>query len=366
MIATVYKIQSNLHKKRCYIGVTSRPHEKRWYEHKRELLTDRHHNQKLQRYYNKYGDRFDYEVVEQIEVENDTEMLNLEIKYIEEYNSFEEGFNLTTGGMGATGWINPNRKYSDEIVLMLLKLDFFKIYDLKLLEQDFGVGRHESRNIMNRKSYKFIKMSFDSYEDYENHKNLAERYRYPDLGDKINYLYNYMKNSNELEIPRNVRAILRPEGLVGSYLKDDYEYKEKIQWILETVEKNKELVIERKSDECHLVLSELYKCNNSTIVAKKLNMLPEKVNQIKNGRIYPKFHKELREKVKSLPQHKEGRFYEITKERLIYTILTSESFKDAAKKLGVKHHNIANWCKIHELPTSYINFTSLAIKELQN
>lgn len=51
----IYKIQSIINPDRIYIG-SAKDIDKRWREHKRDLLMNRHKSQKLQRHYNKYGE----------------------------------------------------------------------------------------------------------------------------------------------------------------------------------------------------------------------------------------------------------------------------------------------------------------------
>ena len=54
MISGVYKITSLVKPDRCYIG-SSQDIYKRWERHLVELQKNKHHCQKLQRHFNKYG-----------------------------------------------------------------------------------------------------------------------------------------------------------------------------------------------------------------------------------------------------------------------------------------------------------------------
>ena len=76
MKGTIYKIESKVNGK-VYIGMTTRNIEIRWYEHKTELIRNKHHNIKLQRHYNKYGDVFNYSIIEELEFE-DEEIFSVE------------------------------------------------------------------------------------------------------------------------------------------------------------------------------------------------------------------------------------------------------------------------------------------------
>lgn len=53
-ISGIYKIQSVKKPNRCYIG-SSMSVGRRWNEHLRDLIANRHHNHKLQNHFNKYG-----------------------------------------------------------------------------------------------------------------------------------------------------------------------------------------------------------------------------------------------------------------------------------------------------------------------
>jgi group I intron endonuclease len=53
--SAIYKIQSKVHPDRFYIGSTSNIGE-RWYNHLKELKSNKHQNPKLQYHFNKYGE----------------------------------------------------------------------------------------------------------------------------------------------------------------------------------------------------------------------------------------------------------------------------------------------------------------------
>lgn len=78
-----------------YIG-QSKNLKKRQQTHMSELKNNRHFNSYLQKAYNKYGkEQFQWEVLEYCNIGNLNER---EIYWINYYNSFKEGFNMTEGG----------------------------------------------------------------------------------------------------------------------------------------------------------------------------------------------------------------------------------------------------------------------------
>mgnify|MGYP004677067473 CR=1 FL=1 len=87
-----------------YIGQTYENFYRRWTYHKWNLNNNRHNNAFLQNAWNKYGcENFIFYIIESFDIsEKDKirkENLNmLEKRYIEKYDTFNNGFNLTTGG----------------------------------------------------------------------------------------------------------------------------------------------------------------------------------------------------------------------------------------------------------------------------
>ena len=84
-----------------YVGL-SVDIEKRWKRHKYELKNNSHHNEYLQRTWNKYGKGcFNFEIIELC----DSSLLNKrEIFWINYYNSYKDGYNSTSGGEGRSGY----------------------------------------------------------------------------------------------------------------------------------------------------------------------------------------------------------------------------------------------------------------------
>lgn len=94
----IYHIINSVNGKR-YVGKTSNA-EKRLKTHFHLLEKGNHHSPKLQQAYNKYGkDSFTYEITE-VEVEDEEGLSLLEMKEIDLYNSYYQGYNCTLGGEG--------------------------------------------------------------------------------------------------------------------------------------------------------------------------------------------------------------------------------------------------------------------------
>lgn len=94
----IYQIINKINQKR-YIGQTI-DIDARKYHHFNDLKNGQHHSIKLQRAYNKYGeDNFNF-IWDTYEVKNEQELLILEQKMIEKYDSYLNGYNETWGGEG--------------------------------------------------------------------------------------------------------------------------------------------------------------------------------------------------------------------------------------------------------------------------
>ena len=82
-----------------YVGQTTN-FSRRRSEHLLKLKENRHPNLKLQNAYNKYGeDNFIFQKITYDDISK-KELDEQEIYYINKFNSFEQGYNLTTGGTG--------------------------------------------------------------------------------------------------------------------------------------------------------------------------------------------------------------------------------------------------------------------------
>lgn len=107
----IYKITNILNNK-CYIG-QSIDIETRWLQHIYESKTLRH-KYKIYLAINKYGiENFNFEVLEECPLDN--KMLDdREVYWIEFYDSFNEGYNMTRGGQGEGNW-----KYDPDLIRKL-------------------------------------------------------------------------------------------------------------------------------------------------------------------------------------------------------------------------------------------------------
>ena len=352
MKGTIYKIKSKVNGK-VYIGMTTRNIEIRWYEHKTELIRNKHHNIKLQRHYNKYGDVFNYSIIEELEFE-DEGILEIELDYIKKFNSVKNGFNISEGGKGCLGYIGKNRKISNQEAQYIKNISFFKIYEYSKLAKKFNCSNRNIINIVEDKNYKDIKINFNDYDEYKWYEEEAKYYRFKEYGDKINKLYNYyINNKNNYEVPRKIRKIIRPESIKNSLLKDDYEYKDKCSYILNRVKRDRQRKELMKQKECEEVLLALLEYNNYEKASLVTDVNIDKVRNIKNGQIYGNYCKKLRERCQKLklfkdipPDKKEFEEY-----------ILNHTYTEAIEKYGVSRPTIKRWIEFFDIykPLEYVD-----------
>lgn len=98
MIGYIYSIINNKTKER-YVGQTI-DLERRKKEHFKDLESNKHLNKKLQSAWNKYGkNNFSFEY-QKYDLANKDELNILEKAFIQQYDSYYNGYNLTLGGDG--------------------------------------------------------------------------------------------------------------------------------------------------------------------------------------------------------------------------------------------------------------------------
>ena len=105
MLGYIYKITNQINQK-CYIGQTIQSVQTRWTKHINSIGTEKEYA--IHKAIKKYGiNNFIFEIIEQC----DANLLNeKEIYWINYYNSYENGYNLTRGGQG-------NRKYNYDLII---------------------------------------------------------------------------------------------------------------------------------------------------------------------------------------------------------------------------------------------------------
>ena len=131
----IYKITIN---DIVYIGKDFRIDlNKRLKAHLNLLKKDSHYNRYMQNMFNKYK-LYNYEILESGDFSKE-KLSELEIKYIQEFDSFNSGFNFTTGGDGGSGHVKSKEnlellstrmKESNNPMSKIGYFDFLKIVEM--------------------------------------------------------------------------------------------------------------------------------------------------------------------------------------------------------------------------------------------
>lgn len=134
----IYMINNTVNGK-PYIG-QAKDIAHRWSTHRVELNAKRHANRHLQGAWNKYGaEAFVFSVLEECE---ETNLNEREKYYIEQYDAYENGYNMDQGGEGIVGFKHTEEEISKmrrvQNPLVILQFDF----DFNLLRRFEGGSSH--------------------------------------------------------------------------------------------------------------------------------------------------------------------------------------------------------------------------------
>ena len=175
----IYKITNTVNNK-VYIGQTIRNPLVRKEEHFNNLHNGTHHNHHLQHSFNKYGDVFEFEVIEECPNEKLNER---EIALIEEFKSYYKGYNETKGGDGFVGAnkhrvVKTGNRYGiksvtgKSILFYSDDVDFLKelSYQLRVgnLTQPEVRKMYQNETVLNKldKHFKNIDLTYYLYKEY--------------------------------------------------------------------------------------------------------------------------------------------------------------------------------------------------------
>ena len=109
----IYKITNKINQ-HSYIGLSTHI-EDRWQYHKTRYNWERESNKTLYQAILKYGiENFEFEVLEECEIEKLSER---EQFYIEKYDTYHNGYNMTSGGESNIGEAHPGHKLTKEDII---------------------------------------------------------------------------------------------------------------------------------------------------------------------------------------------------------------------------------------------------------
>jgi len=252
---SVYKITNNI-TKQYYIGVDTY-FPKRLNQHKRTLLQNIHKNKHLQFSYNKYGVKnFDFELLEKCNSRD--EMLNKEIYYIEEFKSFENGFNKTIGGEGSFGY-----KHTEEI---LQKMSSWKRIVTQEWKNNISLG---TKGLKKKKDIKRV-----NHPDYSKwlggEKHPMAKFKQEDI-DKIRELYCKGESLQKLSIIYNTSKTYLCNIVNNLFWYDSNYIKDVITKHIICIEDNLEFKTIKEVIEYYEIKTNSSLSNNLKGINKKIN-----------------------------------------------------------------------------------------------
>ena len=207
----IYKITNKLNN-HSYIGLSTKL-EERWKYHQTPYNQQRESYKTLYKAFAKYGvENFTFEILEECSVK---ELGEREKYYIAKYDTYHNGYNMTSGGEDNVGDAHPKHKLSEEDVINIRirynnlerKKEVYELYKDRIGESGFS-------KIWKGENWKHIMPEVYTQENKEFHLH--------NTGNKGS------SNGRSRLIEEDVRAI-RIRRKNGEQLKDVYEdYKDRL------------------------------------------------------------------------------------------------------------------------------------------
>lgn len=160
----IYSIINTKNQKR-YIGYTN-DLNRRLYDHLTQLELNQHPNKKMQAEYKK--EDFKIEILETFVNISTDKIAIIEKKYIEKYDSFNNGYNQTCGG-------EISNKQQDNLFEIIFILRYYE-YSSSVVQQLFNISESAVLRIKNKQTYLSTQKIIDEMtkENIEKTKNILE------------------------------------------------------------------------------------------------------------------------------------------------------------------------------------------------
>lgn len=224
MQGTIYKIQNTINNK-VYIGQTIRKVQTRWSEHKRAAYSDdeKYENIHLYKAMRKYGiENFDFSIIEYYENIELEELNKKEIYWIEYYNSYQNGYNMTLGGNNYLRegkkifnyeeiqelWLN-NKNLTQSQLAKKFGCCTFTIYKALSLLPEYTnnreVGMYNDKGELLKKFFSTRQASYEVFGDLNHRSNILQACN--EKAEKAyGYTWHYLDtNPNDYFQPQDLR-----------------------------------------------------------------------------------------------------------------------------------------------------------------
>lgn len=212
----IYKITDN-HNGLVYIGQTTQSLKRRWRGHQSDFKCKTHHNDLLQRVYNKYGlEVFSIEIIEQCDIEKLDERERYWIKYYDSTNR-EKGYNFEDGG-------NELKKHCKETIEKMTLAS--RGHNNKLTEEKVTEIK---KDIISGKSISEIAIKFDVTHSCIYRIKILQNWGYvsPELNEAVRKTdtSRKIKHLSKTEVSECKRRILNKEPAFSLAREYDIPYK---------------------------------------------------------------------------------------------------------------------------------------------
>lgn len=220
-IGILYSISNDINEK-LYIGKTYKSLKQRWKLHVSDSKKD-NKNRHLYNAMKKYGIEHFY--IEEIGRYKSGELEEMEKYYIEKYDTYNNGYNCTTGGDGCPGFIK--NKYNEEQKQFIIQC-FYKYPNISFLSKALNVDYKALDRVLDEYGIKKLQQSqlkiienirwiyqikdgeiiniFSNYEEVRNYlikeKKIKETTTADSVRVKINYFINNERDEYEWKIVR--------------------------------------------------------------------------------------------------------------------------------------------------------------------
>lgn len=181
MTTGIYKI-TNLINNNAYIGLSINI-ERRWQAHKERYksVTDKEYDKVLYKAFRKYGiENFSFEILEECKPE---ELKEKEIYWIEYYDTYNHGYNATTGGdlIDNNGEKHPNHKLTEADVIEIRQLWASKTISTREMYYEYQnkIEKTGFKKVYSWQTWKNILPELNTEENRAWHRNNGWSYANP-------------------------------------------------------------------------------------------------------------------------------------------------------------------------------------------
>lgn len=169
MIGYIYRI-TNIKNNQCYVGITE-DFKNRQKKHIKELNNNIHHSPKLQKAWNDWGEEAFEWTVREVKINQYDDLYDLEIKEIQKFDSYNNGYNCNSGGR-ISNW-KQKVKNEDAVSFLCVQWKYGDGYG-KTFEEVFGWAKGTASTIKRKVRFISANCIFDQMPEEDKEKRAVE------------------------------------------------------------------------------------------------------------------------------------------------------------------------------------------------